>query len=177
MENKMTKEFDPGEGLSQEDLQYINTQKDAFERQSAAHGMHSTDAGRKDAADAHRREVMKQGGVEVPATLPGAPTAPVPTHAGVPTMFSVLRAAPDTGDGGATLAPAGEQYAPDWALMKERIAKHDGTWIVEHYEFHPQVAFILGFFGKEGWEAPKDSKKKSFEVIVKNGRVFRTDPE
>ena len=172
----MSNEFDPGEGLSQEDLQYINSQKDAFERQQAAHGMHGTDAGRKDAAEAHRRAVMRQQGVEPPETLPGAPARPVAAQGGIPTMFSVLRAAPDTGDG-ATLAPAGEQYAPDWALMKDRISKHDGTWIVEHYEFHPHVALILGFFGKEGWEAPPDSKKKSFEVIVKNGRVFRTEPE
>lgn len=172
----MPNEFDPSEGLSPEDLQYINNQKDAFERQQAAHGMHGSDGDRKTAAEAHRRAVMKQGGVEPPDQLPGSPAQPVPMSGGVPTMFSVLRAIADTDDG-KTLAPAGEQYAPDWALMKERIAKHDGTWIVEHYEFQPHVAFILGFFGKDGWEAPPDAKKKSFEVIVKNGRVFRTDPE
>ncbi len=69
------------------------------------------------------------------------------------------------------------QYAPDWKLLKERIKPHDGTWLVEKHEFHGEVALVLGFFGCPDWEPPKDSLKESFEAIVKDGRVFRTDPE
>ena len=171
----MPKEFDPGEGLSQEDIQYINQQKEAFSRQQEAHGMHSTDAARKSAAEAHRREVMKSQGLPVPDELPmAAPGRAAQSSAA--TMFSVLRAIPDTSNG-TKLAPTGEQYAPDWPSMKERIASHDGTWIVSRYEFQPDVSLILGFFEKNGWESPVDAEKESFEVIVKNGRVFRTDPE
>jgi len=175
----MANNFDPLEGLSPEDLQYINGQKKAFERQQAAHGMHSTDESRAAAAEQHRREVMRSQGVAVPDVLPGAPPATqAAPAAGVPPLFSVLQATPDVGEGrNMTLAPAGEQFAPDWALLKSRISKHDGIWTVSHYEFPPHVAHILGFFGKEGWEAPSDAKKRSFEVIVRDGRVFRTDPE
>ena len=175
----MATDYDPLEGLSPEDLQYINGQKKAFERQQAAHGMHSTDESRAAAADQHRREVMRSQGVAVPDDLPGGPpVAQAATAAGIPTLFSVLRAIPDVGEHkNMTLAPAGEQFAPTWALMKDRISKHDGIWTVAHYEFTPHVAHILGFFGKEGWEAPPDAKKRSFEAIVRDGRVFRTDPE
>jgi len=173
----MKDNFNPGEGLSAEDISYINGQKQAFERQQAAHGMHGSDEPRAAAAEAHRRETMRAQGVEVPDELPVAPTGQ-PVSAGVPTLFSVLQANPEIGEGkNMTLAPAGEQFAPTWDLMKGMISQHDGIWTVSHYEFPPHVASILGFFGKEGWEAPSDSKKRSFEVIVKNGRVFRTDPE
>lgn len=173
-------EFNPMGEVSAEDMAYINGQKQAFERQQAAHGMHSSDSDRAAAAEEHRRATMRSQGIEVPDELPGggAGTAPVPTQAGVPTLFSVLQAVAEVGDTPRNSLPAaGEQFAPDWALMKERISKHDGTWTVSHFEFPPHVAHILGFFGKDGWEAPADAKKRSFEVIVKDGRVFRTDPE
>lgn len=174
----MSDEFDPMSGLSADDMAYINGQKKAFERQQAAHGMHGSDESRANAAEQHRRETMRAQGIEVPDDLPNTPAQSQPTSAGVPVLFSVLQAVAETGDGrDMKLAPAGEQFAPDWALMKKRISAHDGTWTVSHYEFPPHVAHILGFFGKEGWEAPPDAKKRSFEVIVKNGRVFRTDPE
>lgn len=174
----MPKQFDPSEGLSPEDLQYINSQKDAFSRQQAAHAMHGSDESRKAAAEAHRRETMRQHGVEVPEELPNAPvsSASQSPAAGLSGTFSVLRAVPEVESVG-HLPQAAHQYAPDWALMKERISGHDGIWVVSRFEFVPHVAFILGFFEKEGWESPPDAKKESFEVIVKNGRVFRTDPE
>jgi hypothetical protein len=178
MEKMMSNDFDPMNEVSAEDVAYLNGQKKAFERQQAAHGMHSTDESRAAAAEEHRRATMRAQGIDVPDNLPGAPAQSRPVSAGVPALFSVLQAVAETGDGkDMTLAPAGEQFAPDWALMKERISKHDGTWTVSHFEFPPHVAHILGFFGKDGWEAPPDSQKGSFEVIVKNGRVFRTDPE
>lgn len=171
----MTKEFDPMDGLSPDDMKYLADQKSAFARQQAAHGMHSTDADRASAAEAHRRSVMQANGVEPPAgplQSPGSQASPsAPTG-----LFSVLRAVPDT-SGDARLAPTGEKYAPDWRNLKERISSHDGTWIVSRHEFPAHVAFVLGFFGKDGWETPPDAQKESFEVIVKNGRVFRTDPE
>lgn len=173
----MSNEFDPMNGVSADDLAYIQGQKKAFERQQAAHNMHSSDGDRAAAAEAHRRDTMRAQGVEVPEDLPPTP-ASQPVQAAIAGMFSVLQALPETGEGKSmTLAPANEQFAPTWDLMKKRISKYDGTWTVSHYEFPPHVAHILGFFGKEGWDAPPDSKKKSFEVIVKDGRVFRTDPE
>lgn len=173
----MGDEFNPMGDVSAEDMAYLNGQKKAFERQQAAHGMHGTDESRASAAEQHRRDTMRAQGIEVPDELPSTPVQGQPA-AGVPTLFSVLQATPEVGEGkNLTLAPAGEQFAPTWDLMKDRIAKHDGTWTVSHYEFPTHVAHILGFFGKDGWEAPPDSKKRSFEVIVKNGRVFRTDPE
>lgn len=172
----MGDEFNPMGDVSAEDIAYLNGQKKAFERQQAAHGMHGTDESRASAAEQHRRDTMRANGVEVPDDLPSAQGRADP--AGVPALFSVLQAVAEIGDGrDMKLAPAGEQFAPDWDLMKKRISEHDGTWTVSHFEFPPHVAHILGFFGKEGWEAPPDAKKRSFEVIVKNGRVFRTDPE
>jgi hypothetical protein len=177
MEKSMGDEFNPLGEVSAEDMAYINGQKKAFERQQAAHSMHSTDEGRANAAEEHRRATMRANGIEVPDDLPIAP-AQSPVSTGLPTMFSVLQAVSEAGDSARDMLPAaGEQYAPDWALMKERISPHDGTWTVSHFEFPPHVAHILGFFGKDGREAPPDAKKNSFEVIVKNGRVFRTDPE
>jgi len=116
-----------------------------------------------DAAEVEQRSVQQGGG----ALHAGV--------AGVPTKFSVMKAHPEASVH--ELPPAGEQYAPDWKAMKERISSYDGTWIVENFEFLPDPALILGFFGKEGWDYPDDALKEQFEVIVKNGRVFRTDPE
>jgi len=189
------KAFDPMEGLSPEDNEYLEAQRRAKERQEKAWQGHpiggdASDAARRAAADEHRRKTMADHGVTPADLLKGQPqgpaaalTAPVegvavpasiPT-AGVPVQFSVLKAAPAVSE--TELPQAKEQFAPTWPEMKERISSYDGTWLVEKFEFHPHVALILGFFGKEGWEAPGDAKKEEFEVIVKGGRVFRTDPE
>jgi hypothetical protein len=186
------KAFDPMDGLSTEDSAYLESQRKAKERQEGAWegfvGETETDTSRRLAGEEHRRKTMADHGV-TPADLvqngqqgpaaalvdPTAVAGALPARAGVPTSFSVLRAMPAIAE--KELPQANEQFAPDWAEMKKRIAPHDGTWIVEKYEFHPDVALILGFFGKEGWAAPDDAKKEEFEVIVKGGRVFRTDPE
>jgi len=177
----MANNFDPMAGLSAEDMQYLSGQKKAFERQQAAHSMHSSDESRAVAAEEHRRAVMRSQGVAVPDELPSGPVpnGQAATVAPVNSLLSILHATPETGEGkNMTLAPAGEQFAPDWTLLKSRISKYDGIWTVAHYEFPAHAAYILGFFGKEGWDAPPEtSKKRSFEVIVRDGRVFRTDPE
>ena len=173
----MSNEFDPMDGLSPEDMEYLNRQRSAFARQQAAHGRPDGDEDRIAAAEAHRRSVMQQHGIEPPKTGPGPVSMAAPAPAPVP-LFSVLRAAPEGSEGnGVSLPPTGERFAPDWKHMKEQIAAYDGTWVVSRHEFPAHVAFVLGFFGKEGWDAPPDAQKESFEVIVKNGRVFRTDPE
>lgn len=182
------KAFDPMDGLTAEDHQYLEAQKTAKARQEAAWeggrpGGDNDDERRK-AAEEHRRKTMADHGVTPASLLEGQQVGPaaalatpaVPlSPAGVPIMFSVLKAAPAVNE--RELPQAKEQFAPDWPEMKKRIAAHDGTWVVEKYEFAPQVALILGFFGKEGWEEPPEAKKEEFEAIVKGGRVFRTDPE
>ena len=181
----MADAFNPMEGLSEEDKAWLAAREKAKARQSAAHedvpfvGETEADAERRKAAEAHRRATMEAAGMtpaeiaaQAAAAPPGAASVAVSS---IPNMFSVLKARPE---GGIKELPAGEeQYAPDWKSLKSLIAKLDGTWIVERYEFHGHVAHILGFFGKPGWEEPTDAKKEEFEVIVKDGRVFRTDPE
>jgi hypothetical protein len=185
------KGFDPMDGLTAEDHAYLDAQKRAKARQEAAWQGHPTgdadDEERRRMAEEHRRKTMADHGVSpadllkdqpqgpaAASSVPESGVAPSPA-AGVPTLFSVLKAGPVVTE--VELPQAHEQFAPDWAEMKKRISPHDGTWLVEKFEFHPHVAHILGFFGKEGWEAPEDAKKEEFEVIVKGGRVFRTDPE
>ena len=186
--------FDPMADISPQDKEYIETQRRAKARQEAAWEgkripMSPEDEERKRLSDEFRRKTMASQGV-TPAEIakrfaenPPPPTdaddigpgGPVVSTVGVPSMFMVLKARPEVAEH--DIPQAKEQYAPDWKLLKGRIQGHDGTWIVEKYEFHPHVAFILGFFGKEGWNTPENSLKESFEVIVKDGRVFRTDPE
>lgn len=157
--------------------------------QQAAMHLSPEDQARKDASDAFRRKNMAAAGMspadiaqrfldqqdgigQVPMQAPNGATMPMVAP---PTVFSVLKARASVSDD--EIAQAETQYAPDWALLKDKIKDHDGTWIVEQYEFNYDVALILGFFNCPGWEDPKDCKNQSFEAIVKNGRVFRTDPE
>jgi len=170
----MPTEFDPLDGLSPDDLEYLNKQRDAFARQKAAHDRDSGDDARAAAAEAHRREVMEKHGVTPSGEV--LPT-PGPSPSQTPGLFSVLKAEPEAEEIGGSIPSTREKYAPDWKHLKAQIANHDGIWIVSHYEFPAHTAFILGFFHKEGWDHPPDAKKRSFEVIVKNGRVFRSDPE
>lgn len=160
-------DFDPMDGLSEEDKSYISGHKKAFERQAAAH---AGDESRKKAADEHMKSVRVAAGLSPDATPPGI----TPARAAPTGQISVMVAVPDSSGG---LPPTTEKFAPDWNAMKEIIAKFNGTWMVSRHEFSSQVADILGFFGKDGWSKPEDSEKETFEAIVKNGRVFRTDPE
>jgi hypothetical protein len=166
-------DFDPLEGLSEEDKSYLDSHKSAFQRQAAAH---VGDEARKKAAEEHMRAVRIASGLS-PDTPPpraanGAPAVvPHPVPAG---RISIMVAIPDSSGG---LPPTTEKFAPDWSTMKDRISKFNGTWTVSRHEFPSQVADILGFFGKDGWDKPEGSEKEVFEAIVKNGRVFRTDPE
>lgn len=162
------------EGLSEEDRSYLDSHKTAFQRQAAAH---AADEQRKKAAEEHMRSVKTAAGLDPDAPVPPsarpAPSVarPAPVAAG---RISIMVAVPDSSGG---LPPTTEKFAPDWNTMKDRISKFNGTWVVSRHEFSGQVADILGFFGKDGWPKPEDSEKEVFEAIVKNGRVFRTDPE
>jgi len=190
--------FDPMADMSHADKQHLNQVEQAKTRQSAAWEgkripMSPEDEERKRLSDAHRAKTMANAGM-TPAEISkklaeqGIPVPPVDAaeaerrgsvqagvQAGVPSKFSVLRAHAEVTEH--EIPQAGEQYAPDWKSLKEVIKKHDGTWIVEQFEFHPDTGSILGFFGKDGWPYPENALKGSFEAIVKSGRVFRTDPE
>lgn len=163
-------DFDPLDGLSEEDKSYLDSHKTAFQRQAVAH---ASDEARKKAADDHMRGVRMAAGLDpnVPAPSEKPAVGAIAVPAG---QVSVMVAVPDPGGG---LPPTTEKFAPDWNSMKEIIAKFNGTWMVSRHEFACQVSDMLGFFGKDGWPRPKDSEKETFEAIVKNGRVFRTDPE
>jgi len=167
-------DFDPFQGLDEEEKAYLNGQKQAFAKQKAVHDAHNAatmgDDDRRRAAEEHMRATQIAAGMTPtdPAKLP-----PTPRAAATPGNISILIARPDSAPN--SLPSTTEKFAPDWAAMKEIIAKYDGTWVVAQHEFLGNVSNILGFFGKEGWEKPAESEKQKFEVIVKNGRVFRTD--
>ena len=194
MGEMMPKPFDPMAEIGPQDRQYLEEQRRAKARQEAAWDgqgvpMSPEDEKRKQLSDEFRRKTMASQGMtpaEIaknfqeapppPATADDVgPGGPVATAVGIPTMFVVLKARADVEVHEAPQAE--EQYAPDWKMLKGRIKDHNGTWVVEKYEFHPHVAFILGFFGKPGWDPPENALKESFEAFVKDGRVFRTDPE
>jgi hypothetical protein len=176
-------EFDPFVGLTADDTEYLNSHRQAFARQQKAH---AHDEERKKAAEAHLRATREAAGLPPDAPLPApspsaasvvVPGAPASAAAAIPTpsgRISIVVARPDVKPN--ELPPSTEKFAPDWGTLKEMIAKFDGTWIVSRHEFPVQVATILGFFGKDGWEKPVDTVKETFEAIVKNGRVFRSDP-
>lgn len=164
-------EFDPLGGLSAEDLAYIDGHRKALSRQHAVHAVaNTTDDERKKAAEEHMRATQIAAGVT--PTTAGPPLAALRAAPSAPGQLSIMIAIPD----GSPLPPSTEKFAPDWASMKEIIAKFDGTWVVVRHEFPGNVANVLGFFGKDGWEKPAGSEVERFEVIVKSGRVFRTDP-
>lgn len=167
-------EFDPFQGLDEEERAYLAGQKAAFAKQKAVHEAHNAaqmgDEERRKAAEEHMRATQAAAGF-----VPTGPVPNAPRHSAAPGTISILVAKPETS--GHQLPSTTEKFAPDWPGMKEIIAKYDGTWIVYRYEFLGNVANILGFFGKDGWQKPEDSEKQKFEVIVKNGRVFKTDPE
>lgn len=168
-------EFDPFDGLEEEDRAYLDGHRKAFSKQKAIHDAYNTDDdSRRKAAEAHIRATQAAAGVTPSVPTPGTPPPRAASSQAQVGHVSILVAKPDSG---AQLPPTTEKYAPDWSAMKEIIAKYDGTWIVSRHEFSNSVANILGFFGKDGWEKPTESEKERFEVIVKSGRVFRTDPE
>jgi hypothetical protein len=164
-------EFDPLEGLTEDDKSYLDSHRNAFQRQAKAH---AGDEERRKAAEEHMRATRQAAGLPADAPLPPRPPSSVAAQPVQPGRISIMVASSETKGG--ELKAAHDKYAPDWNSMKEIIAKHDGTWVVTRHEFSTGVADILGFFGKDGWERPADSEKEKFEVIVKNGRVFRTDP-
>jgi len=172
-------EFDPFVGVTEDDKAYLDSHRQAFKRQQTAH---ANDEERKKAAEAHLRATREAAGLPADGPLPPAPAvvvpgAPASAAATIPAptgRLSIVVAKPDVRPN--ELPPSTEKFAPDWNTLKEMIAKFDGTWIVSRHEFPVQVATILGFFGKDGWEKPVDTVKETFEAIVKNGRVFRSDP-
>lgn len=163
-------DFDPLDGLTEDDKQYLDGHREAFQRQVKAR---SSDDDRKKAAEEHMRATQLANGVTPALPAAGVPLKPVaqPAASG---KISLMVAVPDSSGG---LPPSTEKFAPDWNSMKDIISKYDGTWIIARHEFSVRVADILGFFRKDGWPWPNDSEKEKFEAIVKNGRVFRTDPE
>lgn len=167
-------DFDPMDGLSDEDIQYLDSHRKAFSRQSEAHA--SMDEERKRAAQEHMKSVqqLSKGSAMSPSEVVREKVRPSPISSRALGTMSVLIAVPDPSGG---LPPTKEKYAPDWNSMKDMISKYDGIWVVSRHEFPSHVSSILGFFGKEGWPSPDDSEKEVFEVIVRGGRVFRTDPE
>ena len=163
-------DFDPMDGLSEDDKAYLDSHRSAFERQKRAH---DNDEERKKAAEAHIRATREAAGIPADAPMPFSKV--VAAVLAAPTgRISLMVARPETNPH--DIPSTTEKFAPDWNSMKEIIAKYDGTWVISRHEFSVQVADILGFFGKDGWEKPADSEKETFEAIVKSGRVFRTDP-
>lgn len=196
-------EFDPMADLSPEDNAYLDRQRKAMQRQQDAWserpGQDASDVDRAKAAEEHRRATMEQAGVtpaemskrlkeappetpaEIAASMPGAQAAPgvVPEGPAGPATLTIYKAVPVVTEH--EIAPKGEQFAPDWKMLKDLISSHDGTWRVEQYELPTDVRAILGFFGKTGWamveEDVKEMLKAQFGAIVKGGMVFRADPD
>jgi len=165
-------DFDPLDGLDDDDKAYLTGHKTAFERQKKAH---DTDAKHKKAAEDHIRTTREAAGLPPDAPMPTPQVVAAVLATPVATgRVSLMVARPETKPN--DLPSTTEKFAPDWNSMKEMISKYDGTWVISRHEFSVQVADILGFFGKDGWEKPVESEKETFEAIVKSGRVFRTDP-
>lgn len=163
-------EFDPLIGLSQDDREYIDGHKTAFQRQAVAHGL---DDERLKASDAHRRATQEALGVSTSSPLP--PLAQVVGLASQSGVISILIGTPELASS-KDIPSTKDKFAPDWETMKQIISKYDGVWTVRREEFPGNAESILGFFGKEGWPKPADSEKEKFEVIVRSGMVFRADP-
>lgn len=68
-------------------------------------------------------------------------------------------------------------YAPDWRSLKSMLT--EGFWAVEKHHVRVDSASILQFMGMDvPTEATRDiTQVDSFEVIVSNGKVFKTDAE
>lgn len=173
----MGQNFDPLGDLSPEDRAYLARQRAAKERQMAAwkagEGPEPTEEGLV-AVDDEGLPVAPSPAIDVSANAPGmiVPEPKPPPRQ----MLAVFRAEP-VEKGLKELPPAAKQYAPDWKELKNRLKPHDGLWMVERCDLPLDMAQILGFFGMPGWDMPEGAKKESFEVIVKDGRVFRTDPD
>lgn len=168
--------------LRPDDRSYLDELKRAQERQQAAHAevmktIADVDAERARASEQHMNRV-RAASAPVPADLVVNQPIPAPSiQAPTPNAsLSILKAKPFI-DSDIELPHSEEKFAPDWPKMKTIISKLDGVWVVKRYEFIAAVPLILGFFGKGDWEAPVDAEKETFEVIVKGGRVFRSDPE
>jgi len=178
-----------GEHLSAEDRAYLAKMKSAQERQVAAHrkigqspgmdALREVDEIRAKASEEHMRRTrgdVTPADLVVPTNLALASTPNFEPRTNVISTISILIAEAVVDDV-VSLPQAEDRYAPDWPSLKKAIVESEGTWKVSRYEFPALVPHILGFFGKGEWEMPKDSIREVFEVIVKSGRVFRSDPE
>jgi len=162
-------DFDPMDGLSAEDIAYLEGSKRAAARQYGAHG---EDLARQKASAEHMR--LTRLSLGLPA-IDVASASEVSLNTTAPSSSAVISIMIANPEEGGQRTPHTEQYAPDWHVMKEMLTRYDGTWIVVRHEIPSQVESILGFFGKDGWDEPANSKQETFEVIVKKGKVFRTD--
>jgi len=169
---RMRGDLDPGE------LEYLRMMKQAEERQRQAWAsnaaVETSDEARAKASADHmaRTKRMFADTVQASPELPSSP-APVVTAEGATLGF--YKAEPY---GDVQPKPVA-RYAHDWPSMKKWIARSDGTWLVRAFAVPASAPEILKFFGKDesGMSSEPELEKAAFEVIVKDGRVFRSDPE
>jgi hypothetical protein len=69
-------------------------------------------------------------------------------------------------------------YAPTWKQLKKYLKDKNGVWEVQHFELLHNAEDILGFFASEqGYIYPIDSLKEEFDIMVRDGMVFKSDSD
>lgn len=67
-------------------------------------------------------------------------------------------------------------FAPNWEVLKGKLKPFGGNWTATEHKFSNTIENILGFFTPEQYPTPKNSAKKTFDIIVQNGKVFKGEP-
>jgi hypothetical protein len=109
-------------------------------------------------AEAQRRLIAAQAAGTEPATPQAPPAGPSTMEVWKAFKGSVV-------------------YAPTWKDLKKRLKGQDGVWAVECFHLVANSAEVLAFFGliEQGQTTP--APVQSFEVMVKDSIVFRSDPD
>lgn len=105
---------------------------------------------------------------DVPAPAPaGITSAPAHTQSAADAVFWTCR----IGDGSAVEII----YGSTWEELKTRLIKHPGLWTATEHRFPNTPANILGFFVPNQHVFPANTTIKQFEIIVKDGKVFKAE--
>jgi len=169
----MADNFDFLADLSPEDQVMLKAKNAAKARQEAAwaggkapHPEKEADEARE--ATARQMAAAIQAGEEAVKLAGG----PVPSSAEIP------QAAPRIISVWTVDGAMDKMLAPTWKQLKEDLKAQDGTWKVLHFDLDVTFDGIVGFFRPSTKiKFPDLSLKENFEVIVKDGTVFRSDSD
>ena len=184
--------------LDQEEQSWLAAKQQAAARRATAHSMAGMPSMSLKEHDELRKQQMQkqQEAARAAAITPGSLTSSddpfnIDTNVSLPGA-AVDHVLPVTSPAAASSVPAANMatatdaifwtcrvdesltlYTNTWEEMKVRLVKHPGFYTATEHKFPNTPANILGFFVPHQHVFPSNTAVKQFEIIVKDGKVFK----